>query len=359
MNSKERFLSAARNNKPDRVPVFANLTPQIAEKLGKKMNLPYEPVDSLLSTRISHTKILLELGNDAVGIGPSREIPTKQLKDGRLQDEFGIIYKRVGLYDEAVARPLSNVESIADLETFKMPDPLAESRYELAEEMVDQYADDYAIVGDLEATIFELAWNLVGLDKFLMDLSFKKYYIFELINKIVEFNKKIAVKLTKLGSDMLWLGDDFGTQKGMMINPDLYRDVFKPKQREIIKAVKNINPDIIIAYHSCGSIRPIINDLIEIGVEVLNPIQPRAKDMNLQELKNDYSDKIAFFGTIDVQDTLPNGTVQDVKQEVKLRIEQGAAGGGLILAPAHNIQADTPLENIYAMFDAIKEYGVY
>lgn len=361
MTKKERFITAAKRGVPDRVPIFANLTPQVAEKLGKKFGLPYEPEDSFLSTRISHNEILIKLGNDAIGVGACRQKdrPTVKLADGRLKDEWGIIYKRVGYYDEAVERPLASVTSPKEIENYSFPDPLGEGRYDLAKNMIEKYGKDYAVVGDLEATIFEISWNLVGMEKFLMDLYNGEEYIEVLLNKVSDFHQTVGLKLVELGCDMIWMGDDFGTQNGMMISPELYRKYFKPRQAAMIKAFKGLNPEVIIAYHSCGSILPIINDLIEVGVEVLNPIQPKAAGMDLAELKEKYGDKLAFFGTLDVQGVLPNGTIEDVKQEVKLRIEQGGKNGGLILAPAHNIQPDTPIENILAMYEAVEEYGKY
>ncbi|WP_206811918.1 uroporphyrinogen decarboxylase family protein [Paradesulfitobacterium ferrireducens] len=359
MKPRERFLAAVNLQEPDRVPVFANLTPQVAEKLGKKMGLPYAAEDSFLSTRISHTEILLELGNDAVGIGPGREKPTIRLEDGRLKDEFEIIYQTVGLYDEAVVRPLAECETIDDLNRYQLPDPLAPSRFELAEKMVARYQENYAIVGDLEATIFELSWNLVGMEKFLMDMAMGKEYLFELLDRVAEYNTKIGVRLIELGADVIWMGDDFGTQQGMMISPAMYRNIFKPRQRKVIKDFKEANPNVKIAYHSCGSIVPIIEDLIEVGVDILNPVQPQAKGMDLALFKEKFGDRIAFLGGVDVQGVLPNGTPADVEEEVKQRILAAGKGGGYVLAPAHNIQPDTSLENIYAMYEAVKKYGTY
>ncbi len=361
MTSKERFLVALEHKEPDRVPTFTHLTPQIAEKLGKKMNLPWEPEDSWLSTRISHTEILLKLGNDAIGIGATRakNASTRQQKDRTLVDEFGFVYKRVGLYDEIVKRPLAHAETLTNVEKFSMPDPLAPGRWNLAEEQIKRYGKQFALIGDLEATIFELSWNLVGLEKFLMDLVQEKPYVFALMDKVLNYNLTGGKKMVELGIDMIWTGDDFGTQKGMMISPAFWRRIFKPRMYNIFKQLKGINPKIKVAYHSCGSILPIIPDLIEIGVEVLNPIQPQAEGMNLGKFKKEFGDKLAFFGGVDEQKVLPFGTTKEVEEEVKLRIAQAGKGGGFIIAPSHNIQPDTPLENIYTYFKAIKKYGTY
>ena len=360
MSPRERFLAALNHKEPDRVPTFTNLTPQVAEKLGKKMNLPWEAEDSWLSSRISHMEILIELGNDAVGVGPTRakDAPTRW-EDGKLIDEFGFVYRRVGLYDEIIKRPLAEVEIVEEVDEFKMPDPLAPGRWDLAEKMIKRYKDNFAIVGDLETTIFELSWNLVGMEKFLMDLIMEKPYVFALMDKVMEYNLACGKKMVELGVDMIWTGDDFGTQKGMLLSPEIWRKVFKPRMQYIFKELRKVNPGIKIAYHSCGSIFPIIPDLIEIGLDVLNPIQPRAKDMDLAKLKQKFGDELVFFGGVDEQKVLPFGDTKQVEDEVKLRIAQAGQGGGFIIAPAHNIQPDTPLENIYAYFEAIKKYGTY
>jgi uroporphyrinogen decarboxylase len=359
MTKRDRFLTAINNKQPDRVPVFANLTPQVAKKLGKKLNLPFEAEDSFLSTRLSHVEILNILGNDAVGVGALRETPTIILDNGNALDEFGLEYKTIGLYSEAVVRPLAGKKTVKEIEEYKFPDPHAEQRFSLAEKNISKYSKDYAIIGDLEATVFELAWNLVGLEDFLMDMYMQEPYIETVLDKCMNYNKAIAEKLVDLGCDMIWLGDDVGTQTNMMISPEVYKKMLWPRLKKVVDAIKTKNPKVKVAYHSCGSILEIIPLLIEAGIDVLNPIQPLATGMDLGKFKKEYGKDIAFFGGVDVQGVLPNGSVKDVIEEVKLRISQAGEGGGYILAPAHNIQPDTPLENIYAMYDAVKDYGVY
>lgn len=358
MEKRKRFMAAISNAQPDRVPVFASLTPQIAEKLGKHFGLPYAPEDSFLSTRISHVEILNRLGNDAVCVGALRETPTTMLENGAI-DEFGIEYVNIGLYSEAAKRPLAEAQTVKDIERYNFPEPLAPQRYTLAIENIEKYSKDYAIIGDLEATIFELAWNLKGLEDFLMDMYMGEAYIEALLDYCTSYSTCIAEKLVELGCDMIWLGDDVGTQTNMMISPAVYRKHLKPRLRKVIEAVKSKSADVKVAYHSCGAIADVIPDLIEAGIDILNPIQPMASGMDLAKLKKEYGNDIAFFGGVDVQGVLPCGSVEDVRQEVRLRISQAAENGGYILAPAHNIQPDTPIENIFAMYEAVIEYGTY
>lgn len=361
MTPKQRVLTTLRKQEPDRVPIFANLTPQVAEKLGKQLNLLYGPEDSFLSTRTSHTEILVELGNDAVGIGAGRaaDAPSVVLPDGRIRDEWGIIYSPIGLYSEAVERPLADIEDVSDLDNYRFPKADAPGRFATAEKMVQTYGDQYAVIATLEATMFEMAWNLVGLEKYLVDLMQKRPYALRILDELLVYSIGCGQQLIELGADVIWTGDDFGTQQGMMLSPKLWREVFKPRFRQLFAELRRTRPDILIAYHSCGSIRPIIDDMMEIGLDILNPIQPQAVQMDLAELKKTYGDRLAFFGGIDIQGTLPNGTPEQVKAEVRERIRTAGVGGGYLLAPAHNIQPDTPIENIYAMFEAVKEYGPY
>jgi uroporphyrinogen-III decarboxylase len=150
---------------------------------------------------------------------------------------------------------------------------------------------------------------------------------------------------------MVWLGDDVGMQNAMLISPKMWRRFLKPRMANFIAELKAINPDVKVAYHSDGQIYPIIPDLIEIGLDVLNPIQPASMDP--ARLKKEYGDKLCFWGTIDEQHTLPFGSADDVRTEVIERLNTIGRDGGLILGPTHSIQLDTPLENFWAMIETI------
>lgn len=366
MNSKERVLTSLSLKKPDRVPIFVTLAPGMASKLAAHLGgFDATPVDSLLSNRLSYTEMLLELGNDVVAIGPCYPPNTiKTHPNGTFTNEWGIKYKRVKpsegiVHIEMVEHPLSNIRSEKDLAKYKFPDPYASHRYDLAQEMVRKYKQKYAIIGVIECTILELSWYLVGMEKFFRDLLLKRPYIFKLMDEVMAYNIEVGKELIRLGANIVWTGDDYGTQKGMMISPKLWRDHFKPRMEKVYKEFKKTNPKVKIAHHSCGSIRPIIGEMIEIGVEVLNPIQPRAAEMDPKSLKEEFGSSLAFFGGIDQQQVMPRGQVEDIWEEVKLRITQLGGGGGYLLAPAHDIQADVPVENVLALFEAVKQVGRY
>jgi uroporphyrinogen decarboxylase len=356
MNSKERVLKALNKEKTDRVPIYATVTPQIGDALCNKFGIPKLPnACSPMFQRIVYVDVLNRLGNDCVGVAASypKDYFAKTWEDGSIEDEWGIRWKSTGMYNEMSYHPLSEVESISDLDKFTFPNPNIINRYELPEKMIRQYGKEYAMVGMQDSICFEAAWYIVGLEKFMMDLVNEKGYVFELLDKILEIKTDEAKQLIKCGVDFIWTGDDVGDQNGMMISPNTWRKILKPRLAKYIDDLYNFDPKIKIAYHSCGSILPIIPDLIEIGLDILNPLQPNAKGMNPRFLKKEYGDKLCFFGGIDVQRLLPQGNPEQIKNKVKEIVSILSENNGYIMAPAHNIQPDTPLENIFAMFEAI------
>jgi uroporphyrinogen decarboxylase len=364
MNGKKRFLKAVAHKEPDIVPVFANLSPKLAEKFGSKMGIPCVSIESSnlsWSGRISFNEILVELGNDAIGIGATRDMekPFPVSENGIITDEWGFNFKKVRGYLEIVGRPLTMITTIQEALAYKIPNPLNENRWVYARDMIDKYGKSYAVIGFMGQTMFEMCWNLVGFEKFFMDFCTERKYIQVLLDRMLEYSMEYGNKLIDLGVDIILTGDDVGAQNGMLISPVLWRKTIKPRMAKLCEFLKGKNPKVKIAYHSCGSISPIIEDLIDIGIDILNPIQPRAKDMDLRTLKDKFGNRLCFFGGIDVQQSLPYGSITDIENEVKDCIQAAAKGGGYIIAPAHIIQADTKIENIVAFFNAVKKFGQY
>ncbi len=359
MNPKERTIKTINHEEPDRVPNFATFTRAAAEKVAKHFGMEAVEEDSWLANRLSYTEILLKLGNDVVGVGPTRGVATLLRKDGIWVDEWGFEYRDVGFHREIVRRPLSEITNKKEIENYDFPDPYDCHRWQLAKKQIEKYKNDFAIFGILETTIFEMAWNLVGFEKFLADLAYREDYVSTLLDRIAEYHRICGQIMLDMGIDVLLLGDDFGTQEEMLISPSTWRKIFKPRYNELIAFFKKERPDIKIAYHSCGSIYPIIPELIEVGIDILNPIQPKARSMDLGKLKEKFGSYLCFWGGVDIQEVLPFGTPDEVRKEVKLRIEQASPGGGFIIAPAHDIQGDVPLENIFTYFQAVQEFGRY
>jgi uroporphyrinogen decarboxylase len=273
-------------------------------------------------------------------------------------DEWGIGWRAAeyqtkfgaGIYTEIIDHPLAEDSAI---DTYQPPDPTRPELYKEAEHVISKYKEDYWIVGVTVTTIWETAWALRGLEKMLMDLVISP----DIANRILDipfyYHLTAAKKLVQMGVDMIWIGDDVGAQETMIISPSQWREIFKPRMALFIRTLKDINPEVKVAYHCDGNIYSIIPDLIEIGLDVLNPVQPACMDP--ARIKNEFGDKLCFWGTLDEQYTLPFGSAQDVKEEVELRLKTIGKNGGLIIGPTHHVQLDTPMENFWAMVDTVTQ----
>jgi uroporphyrinogen decarboxylase len=277
---------------------------------------------------------------------------------GTYMDEWGVTWQEhpyatpfgTGHYTEMVGFPLADDSAI---DSYRPPDPGRPELYADSERVIREFGDEYWIVGVTVTTIWETAWALRGYQQLLMDLVADP----DLADRILEipfrYHLAAAERLAGMGVDMLWTGDDIGSQRGMLMAPATWRRLLKPRMAELISRVKAIKPDLLVAYHTDGDVREVIGDLIEIGIDVLNPVQPACMDP--AELKRDYGDRLLFWGSIDEQKTLPFGTPEDVAAQIHLRLDTIGRGGGLILGPTHHVQLDTPLENFWAMIDTIRE----
>jgi uroporphyrinogen decarboxylase len=273
-------------------------------------------------------------------------------------DEWGVGWKPceyttrfgTGMYTEIASHPLAEREAIS---RYTPPDPRRPELYEEAARVVREFGDEYWIVGVTVTTIFETAWALRGLETLLMDMAADPDAAEAVLAIPYAYHLTAALKLVELGVDMIWIGDDVGMQTGMMISPAMWRRFLKPKVADFIAAVKRADPAVKVAYHSDGDISPIVGELADIGLDVLNPIQPACMDP--VALKREYGHRLCFWGSIDEQRTLPFGTPGDVEREVITRVRTLGDGGGLIIGPTHHVQLDTPLENFWAMMRAIVE----
>ena len=207
--------------------------------------------------------------------------------------------------------------------------------------------------------MFEMAWHMVGLEKTMIDMTMGEPYFGVLLDRVVEFSIGVGKRLVELGVDAIWCGDDFGSQNGMLISPTMWRDIFKPRFAKLFHELEATNPDVLIAYHSDGAVAPILDDLVEIGMDVFNPVQPNVPGHDPRALKERHGERLSFWGAIDQQHLLPHGSAAEIERDVAEKIEALGAGGGYLCAPAHIIQADTSMENVEAFIGAVQEHGVY
>jgi uroporphyrinogen decarboxylase len=365
MDARERVLTTfKRTGVPDRVPVQFDLCRSLLEAFGQKHDIPVRYTTSYfedLTYRISANELRTAMGSDVVIVGGglpsgySHEVP----EEGRFIDEFGLLMERGPLYMQAVGAPLSGTTSVQDVRDHPLPDPYAPGRFDDAREITARSKDDYAVVGDVEWGLFEMSWFLTGMEKFLFDMTMGEAYVEVLIDRLMGWSLGIAKQLVDVGVDVLWFGDDFGAQNGMLISPDMWRRIFKPRYAEMWQEVKAQNPDIIIAYHCDGAVAPILGDLADIGMQVFNPVQPNVPGHDPQELKDRFGDRFAFWGAIDQQALLPRGPARAIEADVAEKIEILGEGGGYLCSPAHIIQADVSVEHVEAFIEAVKNHGKY
>ena len=369
LSHRERVATALAREAPDRCPMQISFTPEFADRLradmverglledsGRQLNVarggehnPHGGGNTYeLERAIGSDLILTSVGwanNYYAGHGTYTDEWGVTWQEHPYETRFG-----TGHYTEMVGFPLADDAAI---ESYVPPDPNRSELYEDAARVLREYGHEYWIVGVTVTTIFETAWALRGYERLLMDLVVDP----ELADRILEipfrYHLAAAERLASMGVDMVWTGDDIGSQKGMLFHPDTWRRFLKPRMAELVRRVKAIKPDLLVAYHTDGDVREVIPELIEIGIDVLNPVQPACMDP--AELKRVYGDRLLFWGSIDEQKTLPFGTPADVREEIALRLRTIGAGGGLILGPTHHVQLDTSLENFWAMIETIRE----
>jgi uroporphyrinogen decarboxylase len=365
MNSKQRVTAAlSRRGLPDRVPLQFDLSRSLLEGFGRKYGIPVQYNRSVyedVTYRISANDLRTAMGSDCVIVGAG--LPTgyehPQAEDGCIVNEFGMVMKPGILYYDVVGMPFSGPTTVDDILRFPFPDPLAEGRFADAIRDIARFKEDYFIVGDLELTMFEMAWHMTGMEKFMVDMSSGEEYIGVLLDKILEYSVGAGRKLVELGVDGVWTGDDFGAQNGMLISPRMWRRIFKPRMAELWQELKRANPNVMIMYHCDGAISPILDDLIEIGLQVFNPVQPNVPGHDPEALKSQFGARLSFWGAIDQQQLLPFGTPAEIEAEVKAKIEVLGRDGGYMCSPAHIVQADTSMANVEAFIAAVKQHGVY
>lgn len=370
MNPRERVMAVLNHEIPDRVPVDLGSTAvsgihrRANEALKALLGIEAEePVHDLVQGLVvPDERILQRFGVDfrRVAMRPSAAAAAAwpSAADNTYVDEWGMRRQRTELYWEMVEHPLAEAK-VEDLRHYPWPDPHDPARVAgLAEEARRLYEEtDYALVADfLGGGIFEQALWMRGFERFMVDLVANESFAEALLDRLLElYIEFYDVYLEAVGPyvQIVALGDDLGMQTGPLISPQLYRRLIKPRHKELYDFIHS-RTQAKIMHHSCGSIFPLVQDLIDVGVDILNPIQISARGMDPVALKREFGDRLVFHGGIDIQRILPFAPPERVKEEVRRIVAILGQGGGYIFACSHNIQADVPPENIIAMFEAIQ-----
>ena len=261
------------------------------------------------------------------------------------------------LYVEVVEYPLANAQTAEDIKNYQFPDPDAPGRYRDAEALIKKYKDDYFIIGDIEVTLFSLAHQLAGFEKILMSMFMEDEYLEPLFAACGEFQTQIALRLIDRGVDAIWVGDDFGSQTNTLFAPEMFRKLLMPYYKKMIDTLKAKKPDLVMILHSDGAVGSLMPMIKECGFDVFNPVQPGVPKHSPQEVKDNFGDQFAFWGAIDQQYLMPNGTDEELEKDIKERIEILGKGGGYMVAPAHIIQADVKPERVEKFIELCKKYS--
>jgi uroporphyrinogen decarboxylase len=247
-------------------------------------------------------------------------------------------------------RPVNCVLPEPTLAGYTFPDPPRPEDYGHYEEFVGQNADSFRI--GLVGHLYEAAWAMRGMEDFLMDLILHPAFVEDLLDGITEYYLGVIEESVKYHIDAFYFGDDLGSQsQGLIMGADLWRRFMKPRLARMFSRVKEAGKFVYL--HSDGQVDAIFEDLIEIGLDVYNPLQPEIRDV--RAVKRRYGDRLAFYGGIGIQDLLPHGSPEQVREEVRRLIDELGAGGGYILGPSHAIMADAPIANLLALIEAVRD----
>lgn len=364
MKPRERVLKAFKclPGLPDRVPVQFDLCRQLADHFGKELGVEVNYTENLyedVTYRISANELRVAMGSDVVVTGASVSDDYRIIKDAqrRWLNEYGMKMRQGDIYVEVVEYPLAHAETKADIDAFQFPDPLAPGRYRDAENLIRKFHDDYLVIGDIEVTVFSLAHQLVGMEKMLVDMMLETEYVVPLFEACAEFQTRIGLQLIERGVDALWFGDDFGTQTSLLIPPETFREQLKPHYKRMIDRFKAARPDIIPILHCDGAVADLLDDIREIGFEVFNPVQPGVPGHLPADMKKNFGSRFAFWGAIDQQELLPNGTDEELEKDIIEKITILGKAGGYLIAPAHIIQNDVKPERVKKFIELCLKHG--
>jgi uroporphyrinogen decarboxylase len=382
MTSRERVLKSLNHQVPDRVPVDlggfqTGIHKKAYERLLNHLGLREEivtldpvqqlaaPGQKVLERFRVDTRYLLA---DAPEGFDGRVVITRRSDRTwhDLTDEFGVVWSMPedqGLYMDISRHPLA-AASLKEIRDYPFPDGSDPSRFASLRSRAVQLREQtpYAVCTGIGGVVYEYCWYLRGLERWFIDMIEQPELCELLLDKMLEYWKAFYTGfLTRAGDlvDVVMIGDDLAGQSGPLFSPDFYRSVVKPRHRALVSHIKSLTT-AKIWYHTCGSVVRIIPDLIDNGIDILNPVQISAANMDPKMLKHQYGDRLVFWGGgIDTQHVLSFASPQQITEHVRRNLEIFKPGGAYVFNSIHNIQADVPPENVEAMFDAAHEYGFY
>ncbi len=339
MTSKQRVHAALRREPVDRVPIFMWFHPETLVRLGQELDIPPQYVPDVMGNDVKMTWVNNNYAMEGV----------VHQHDGESHvDDWGIRWTKDGPFNQISCFPL--VEASAEqLSQYRFPWERQEALLARMQPLVP-FHEEYFIGCDVSPCVFEMYWRLRGMDQTLLDMAAEPELTRQMLGACADFAVALSEKACeRFPLDWLWAGDDVASQQALMMSPAMWRRMVKPHLARVFEVGKRHK--LWVAYHCCGALRSIIPDLIEMGLNVLNPIQCNCPGMDPAELKGEFGHDLAFMGGVDTQGLLPRGTVDEVRRATRRLLDiMTADGGGYILAASHTIPPETPFNNIFAMY---------
>ncbi len=381
MNSRQRLMTALDHQEPDKVPLDVGGNQTGIHRIAYQKVLDYFGLDEEIvimdvvqQLAAPSETVLQRFGIDTRYVRPGMFLPVPELKEVKpgfwgFTDGFGVTWAMPGhapgegLYCDIIGHPLANLK-YEDLDYFDWPDGKDATPFKGLREYAQRMHDetDYALVSGITGVVFEICWYMRGFERFYMDMVEEPRYVEKLLDHTLQYWMDFHDTFLKEVGDLLHVvcvGDDIGMQNGPLFSPEIYRKLVKPRQKALYQFIKS-KTQAKLWYHSCGSIVELIPEIIDNGVDILNPIQISSKGMNPEELKEQYGKQLVLWGGgIDTQGVFAHGTSDEVRSQVRELMEIFKPGGGYVFNTVHNIQADVPAENIIALWEAAKEYRDY
>ena len=348
MTNRENFFHLIRGGKPERVPFTLSLCDSLRAEFARKHG-----TDDYIG--------YYDVPFADAGIKPSLHPVdySRFFKPGEIDfyDTWGVGYKKGSIaHFTRFISPMRDFTSPEEVHAFPMEDYLADYRWDgLGDHIADLKARDKIVVASGPGLdVFEASWYLRGLENLLCDFILNPEMAEACLERTMQVRLPIAERLAAAGADVIIFGDDVGTERGMMFSPDIWREWLKPRLKTLIERAKSVNPDVLCYYHSDGDITLILDELIECGIDILNPVQPECMDPTVIYRK--YSDRISFWGTIGTQTTMPFGTPGEVRAKTLEMLELCRETGRLVLAPTHLLEPEVPLDNVDMFVNTVKSF---
>jgi uroporphyrinogen decarboxylase len=381
MNSRERVQRTLDHKQPDRVPFdlggtgLTTIHVDAYRRLRRHLGLPGTEVQILAQAEqlaVVDEDLAERLGADVrlIRPGPASGFSYRFRDEGEYEaytDEWGIGWrkpKQGGFYYDMYQHPLSGAGSLREMQAHRFPDPHDPGRFATLRSQAEAAAAKgkaVVLAGPCAGVVEVYAW-MRGYEGFYVDLAANKSLVASMVDRLVEFKCAFWERaLRELDGlvDVVVEADDLAGQQSLLLSPKTYRELILPRHRRLFQFIKAQAP-VKVFFHSCGAIRPLIPDLLNAGIDILNPVQISAVGMDLMELKQEFGRELVFWGGgVDTQRVLGTGTAEEIRQDVKQNIEALAPGGGFVFAAVHDIQPNVPPENVMAMWEAWREFGEY